>query len=69
MKSTTRSDQLWRALTPLRLYLCEWDESRLYGISPREARHLLRMVERIEAGLFDLHRALEQKSITSRDLG
>lgn len=56
------------ALNPLRQYLKNWDEERLRGTSPREAKKLLALVQEVDAGLFEVERALEERTIISRAL-
>lgn len=56
------------ALAPFRSYLKNWDEERLYGVTPREARRLLRQVQEVDAILLEVERALENRSVVSRAL-
>jgi len=67
LTSHTRT-KLADALGPLRMYLKNWDESRLYGLTPKEARRLLRQVQEVDAVLFEVERALEARTVVSRAL-
>lgn len=60
--------KLAEVLLPLKRYLKNWDEERLRGISPKEARKLLALVQEVDAGLFEVERALEERTIVSRAL-
>lgn len=62
------SEALNDALEPLVKYLRRWDEQRLYGVTPKEARTLLVKVQTVDAGLFELERALESRTVVSRAL-
>lgn len=64
----SNNDRLAKALKPLARYLKTYSAHNLGGISPKEARVLLALVEQIESGLFDLHPALEARTVVSRAL-
>jgi len=55
-------------LLPLRKYLKNWTPERLYSLGPPEAERLLRQVQEVDTGLFEVERALEELSVTSRAL-
>jgi hypothetical protein len=60
----TKNEMVLRdALRPLRAYLKNWDDQRLYGVSPVAARRLLKQVQEVDAGLFEVERALEERAI------
>jgi hypothetical protein len=60
----TKNEMVLRdALRPLRAYLKNWDDQRLYGVSPVAARRLLKQVQEVDAGLFEVERALEGRAI------
>lgn len=56
------------AIDPLRKYLKNWNEDRLYGMTPKEARKMLAIVQEVDQGLFEVERALEERTIVSRAL-
>jgi len=56
------------ALAPLRSYLKNWDQERLYGVTPPEARRLLKQVQEIDAVLLEVERALEARTVRPRAL-
>lgn len=56
------------ALAPMRVYLKNWTPDRLGLLSPREAKRLLAQVQDVDAGLFEIERALEERSVPSRAL-
>jgi hypothetical protein len=60
--------KLRQVLDPLRSYLKNWDESRLAGVYPAEARRLLKVVQEIDQALFEVERALEARTVVSRAL-
>jgi len=62
------AEVLHDALAPLRRYLKGWDESRLYGMTPAEARRYLKQVQEVDQTLFELERALEARTVVSRAL-
>lgn len=59
---------LKEALAPLRVYLKNWTPERLGVMTPREASRLLTQVQEIDNGLFEVERALEERSVKSRAL-
>jgi ParB-like chromosome segregation protein Spo0J len=63
-----RKTTLAEALSPLHKWLKDWDESRLRGTTPSEARKLLLLASEIREGLFELERALSEKTVVSRAL-
>ncbi len=67
-KGAKTNQSLREALKPLRNYLKNWNDERLYGMPPQEARHLLKQVQEVDAVLFEVERALEARTITSRAL-
>jgi ParB/Sulfiredoxin domain len=68
-RSGRRSKEALReALAPLRKYLKDWTDDRLYMVSPSEAERLLKVVQEVDRGLFEVERALEARSVKSRAL-
>jgi len=47
--------------------LKDWD-GRVYGVTPAEARRLLKQVQDVDQGLFEVERALEARTVVSRAL-
>jgi len=60
--------KLREVLEPLRKYLKNWDEDRLYGVTPKDAKRLLKVVQEIDHTLLEVERALEERTIVSRAL-
>lgn len=56
------------AIAPARRYLKNWDPSWLSGVTPAQARRLLRQVQEVDAALFEVERALEARTVVSRAL-
>jgi ParB-like chromosome segregation protein Spo0J len=61
-------DQLRGALDPMSRYLRDWDPEHLQGVTPAQAARLLPVVQRIDRGLFEIERLLEDRSVKSRAL-
>lgn len=60
--------RLSKALKPLQHYIRHSTEYSLRGISPKEARSLLKVVREIESGLYDLDRNLDARTVVPRSL-
>lgn len=60
--------KLGEALLPLQRFLRHWDEGQLYGVTPSQARKLLKQVQEIDAVLLEVERALEERTVVSRAL-
>jgi ParB-like chromosome segregation protein Spo0J len=67
-RSKPPRDKLRELLRPVDRYLKDWDESTLSGMTPAQARQLLPVVQRIDAALFEVERALESRATVSRAL-
>lgn len=61
-------DRLTDALVPLHRHLKSWQPEQLHGTTPAQARRLLKMVQEIDAALFEVERALEARTVVSRAL-
>jgi hypothetical protein len=55
-------------LDPLDKYLRTWDEERLWGTTPAQARRMLERVQRVNRKLTEVAIALEQRTVVSRAL-
>ncbi len=60
--------KLKEVLDPLHKYLKNWNEDRLSGIFPADAKRLLKVVQEIDHTLLEVERALEERTIVSRAL-